>query len=724
MIRDEALSVADEVLFSHTGKHLTDIQRMILEKSFDGIGYEEMLERGWELSTIRTAGNKLWKSLSEALGEDVSKPNFLWALERRWKLGQVIPKSPEPSNYDEQTWTGREVEVNNLLLKLQGQTHMVWLTGISGIGKTALGECLASQSWKSDPSFQWIYMEILEGQNTDFTSVAADLLAKLGDRDLDPQERNNPEQLAKRLLQKLQSHSYWIQLDSLERLLQPEQPTDFVDSYWKTFLERCLTEANLRSRLVLTAQALPTVLVEFSDRYPKAWAEIRLYGLSEVDKQLEFFAKRGVVVTPNIQDILIAIARTYEGHPLVLKVIAEDILQEFAGDVDRYWQIHQPEFEQVCRELKAIRLDETQYNETLDRKVRERIRKSLGQLSRDALDLLCRSAVFRRPVPKKFWLAMIGEISVQRQKMAYRVLDDRALIERDSIYIRQHHLICSVAYDLLKADLVTCNQAERRAAHLWLTAYQPAPNTPKLEKVRGFLEAFNHYYEIEDWEEASQLFMQPMSNVLLGNDSNHLTEFRLHHLLDTWNYFKEEIQLCQCLIGKSNTEVDVICFKGIGNAYLDLGQYLEAREAYENSLRLAREIGDHQGEGIALGCLGHVFYVLGNYSEAMHCYQQRLVTASEINDRYAVGKALGNLGVIYRTVGDYTEACNHFQQHLSIAREIGDRHSEGVAVGNLGWIYHILGDNSKSIEYIEQHLDIAKEVGDRQSEGIGLGSGE
>jgi hypothetical protein len=281
------------------------------------------------------------------------------------------------------------------------------------------------------------------GTKPRFCSVAAELLAKLGDRELDPQEQNNPDRLAKRLLQKLQSHPYWIQMDSLERLLNPEQPTEFVDAYWATFIQRFLTESNVISRLVLTAQAFPEAVVEFSDRYPNTWAEYRLNGLLELE-QLEFFAKRGVVVEPSNQDIITRIAKIYEGHPLVLKVIAEDILKEFAGDVSRYWQVYQPEFEQIARELQATCLDETEYNEALDRKVRQRIKKSLEKLPADALNLLCRSAVFRRPVPKKFWLAMIEDRSPQKQKVAYRVLGDRTLIEKEGTDIRQHNLIRAI----------------------------------------------------------------------------------------------------------------------------------------------------------------------------------------------------------------------------------------------------------------------------------------
>ncbi len=141
MTPEEAIQLADEVLLAHAGNPLTDIQRMILWESLAGKVYESM--EGYAPQHIKNEGKGLWDLLSEALEEKVRKTNFKGALEKRLKSGGMVPKPPQPSNYDEQTWAGRETAVSTLLLKLQGQTHILWLTGISGIGKTALGECLA-----------------------------------------------------------------------------------------------------------------------------------------------------------------------------------------------------------------------------------------------------------------------------------------------------------------------------------------------------------------------------------------------------------------------------------------------------------------------------------------------------------------------------------------------------------------------------------------------------
>lgn len=445
MTLEEAIQVANEVLLAHAGKPLTDIQDKILRESLAGKGYESM--EGHAPQHIKNEGKKLWDLLSKALGEKVSKTSFKVALEKRWRLGELIPKPPMLSIYNPQTWVGRKAIIDECLPKLQGQSRVLWMTGISGIGKTALGECLASQAWDSNPSFQWLYLEVLEGQSREFISVAADLLAKLGDIDLDPQERNDPKRLMERLLRKLKVSRYWIQVDSLERLLSSEQPTEteFADHHWVIFLQHCLTEPNFASRFVLTAQALPSSLAEWEDRYPNCWQVINLQGLlaNQLDDQqpnehLALFAKNGLRVDDSSSSHLRRIGQIYEGHPLVLQVIAKEIVAApFAGNVAMYWERYGNEFEQVARELQAERVSPELYNQALQRRVRRRVEMSLKRLPTNALDLLCRSSVYRRPVLETFWLSLLAEQTPQLRQQAYQILNERALVEREGIYQNQ-----------------------------------------------------------------------------------------------------------------------------------------------------------------------------------------------------------------------------------------------------------------------------------------------
>jgi tetratricopeptide (TPR) repeat protein len=106
-------------------------------------------------------------------------------------------------------------------------------------------------------------------------------------------------------------------------------------------------------------------------------------------------------------------------------------------------------------------------------------------------------------------------------------------------------------------------------------------------------------------------------------------------------------------------------------------------------------------------------YVWGYYRELIPLHNKRLFIAREIGDRQAEGIALGILGIAYDSLGNYSEAIEYYQQYLAIAREIGDRRGEGITLGNLGITYDSLGNYSEALEYHQQHLAIAREIGDR-----------
>ncbi|MEH1857867.1 MAG: hypothetical protein V7L21_07690 [Nostoc sp.] len=77
----EILNFADEVLYAHTGTHLTNVQQLILRESLVNKSYEKM--QGYETQYLKNEGLRLWISLSEALDEEVSKTTCRKVLERQ-----------------------------------------------------------------------------------------------------------------------------------------------------------------------------------------------------------------------------------------------------------------------------------------------------------------------------------------------------------------------------------------------------------------------------------------------------------------------------------------------------------------------------------------------------------------------------------------------------------------------------------------------------------------
>jgi len=64
-----------------------------------------------------------------------------------------------------------------------------------------------------------------------------------------------------------------------------------------------------------------------------------------------------------------------------------------------------------------------------------------------------------------------------------------------------------------------------------------------------------------------------------------------------------------------------------------------------------------------------------------------LKVAKEIGDRNGEGRGYGNIGIVYDSLGDYQKATEYHEKDLKIAQEIGDRAGEGAAYGNLGNAY-------------------------------------
>ncbi len=77
------VSTVDELIFSHTGEHLDDLQQAILEGAFDHQKYAEIAKKNHRSEKyIKDLAAKLWQTISAALGEEVSKSNIKAALQR------------------------------------------------------------------------------------------------------------------------------------------------------------------------------------------------------------------------------------------------------------------------------------------------------------------------------------------------------------------------------------------------------------------------------------------------------------------------------------------------------------------------------------------------------------------------------------------------------------------------------------------------------------------
>lgn len=97
-LQENIKRLVDKLIFKNTGNHLSDIEVEVLMGAWEGDKYEKIAEKhGYSVSYInKDIGNKLWKKLSEALGEEVTKRNFRQALQREWEKQERTSQESQP----------------------------------------------------------------------------------------------------------------------------------------------------------------------------------------------------------------------------------------------------------------------------------------------------------------------------------------------------------------------------------------------------------------------------------------------------------------------------------------------------------------------------------------------------------------------------------------------------------------------------------------------------
>ena len=370
----------------------------------------------------------------------------------------------------QKSWVGRTDLIVELSTKLQKDCRFLLLTGMTGIGKTALG-CQLIQNLQVSEWVDTIYLNFEDRGISDIAQVADMLLSQWGIA-ISDEMRQQPQDLWEMLVRKLQRNRYLIQFDSLETLLEGNEDTGwshFIDSNWLTFFQSFLEIPNCQSRLILTSQDFPTQFQELG--YTDYWQETAIKGLKPKER-LALFSQIGIEVEASQEqkNYLERIGKAYEGHPLALLMVGVEILgQEFSGDVITYWKNYGHEIEKVEQAHRNTKPTSENPNFKIDRLnanlkifVQIRIENSLFRLKQhfsDAYYLLLCGSVYNHPYPQDAWFYVLRKwLSYQPDmyqiQVALEVLFDRYLVEpipdpsENGELLRIHNLIRSVARSL------------------------------------------------------------------------------------------------------------------------------------------------------------------------------------------------------------------------------------------------------------------------------------
>jgi WD40 repeat protein len=352
----EAMALLDKLLL----KPLNNLQAFVFEQTWEGKSYAEMAElAGYDENYIKSVGSTLWKILSEATGQSISKSNVRASLDvyarsqvhsqvsRQAQLSSITTDTPtthtlvsqhlSPPRQDGpyQDW-GDAIDISVFFNRTEElQTLQRWISldccrlitvlGMGGIGKTALTVKLARQllevNHESPSGFQYVIWRSLRNAPP-LETLLSELIPFLSNQ-------QDTQATPARLLSYLRNARCLVILDNLETILaEGTQSGQFRPGYeGYAELLRLLSETNHNSCILITSREKPAELTS----YEGATFKVRSLALSGSAEAAQFLlSAKGLMGTVEQQQVL---CDRYGNSPLALKIVATSIQDLFDGQI-------------------------------------------------------------------------------------------------------------------------------------------------------------------------------------------------------------------------------------------------------------------------------------------------------------------------------------------------------------------------------------------------------
>jgi hypothetical protein len=385
MYVEQATTLVDQLIYEFNGEHLNDLERSIVEGVSEGKKYGEIAEElGWTSGHVTDAAAKLWQSLSQALGEKVSKKNIKAVIERHKSSATVsdgfvqissvnvcsditinTQRDPKIEKIDRTTpkylldapallpFYGRTTELTQLQTYIENHSRLILIHAPSGTGKTALARQLIAQN----PQYHTIVWQSLQCHRP---------LTEFLDRNITPnfsQILQPPLDLTQRLndlIDQLTHQPSLIILDDLQEILWSQQLAgSYAPEYrqYQQLFDRLITAPH-NSTIILLSQEIPRHLQQLTV-HPN-YQILALTGLSRDAHQI--FQQHQITDPEHWPQI----NAYYNGNPQALHIIATLINQFFGSSAaafvqtqplpipDDYKQVLQQQLDRLTTKEKTV----------------------------------------------------------------------------------------------------------------------------------------------------------------------------------------------------------------------------------------------------------------------------------------------------------------------------------------------------------------------------------
>ncbi len=377
----EVLTLADQLIFAKTGKHLDYVQDAILRGTLQDATYTQIAQELYSSpSHVRNVGSDLWKTLSKALKKNITKNNFRAVLEKEniynyqlavvgdnIKIGENVtvnnnfnichekvrspktPQNPEPTVKPPRidlgdapeisTFFDRTSELTTLENWISSRTRLITILGLSGIGKTALTlqlipqiqhefDCIIWRSLHNAPPLASLQTDIIQS-----CRGGAPVPALSVPEEIQPPSLSPP--LSKGglggVIHHLRSHRCLIILDDVQTIFSSQQLAGSYQPGYENYgaFFKQIAESSHNSCIILITWEKPREIAALESN-PKNCQTLQLNGLGESAR--EIFIEKGLIESEKWSELI----ELYKGNPLWLNIVAAAIQDLFSGNVSDF----------------------------------------------------------------------------------------------------------------------------------------------------------------------------------------------------------------------------------------------------------------------------------------------------------------------------------------------------------------------------------------------------
>lgn len=717
---EKALGFINHLVVSKTGEFLNKAQSLIFTELWEDEKrtYESIAARSsYTADYLQGLGDKLWQILSEIFDKKVSNSNFYRIILDAWKKQQshILESNNEQHQELDIDFVGRDQQIADIHHRVCQGAKIIFILGKGGVGKTTL----ARRYFKTH-GFKFLDLWMAqERQNI----VAAESVVEewlRGDFNEEPgrEFKINLDRL-KKLLQG--DGKIGVLIDNLESALDQNGR---IISQHRSYIEllKMLADPSLQSITLITSrEPLYELGIDISSYL--------LPGLEE-SAWKKFFQGLGIKCDSN------AVHEMWEvsyGNAKAMRIISSAIIKDFEYNADTYWPENRNE---LLSNTELEYLVTSQFN---------RVRK----LDIAAYHLLCRLGCYRYQdithVSIQGLKCLLWDVPESQHKQVITSLVVRSLVEYRKGKYWLHPVICTEAITRLKQS-GEWEIANSKAAEFWNNSVSVIKEP---QDILMPLEAYHHYIEIDDFENAANVIIASRNNIWDQNISlgvlfnrfglletliyiitpliNNLTSDyylsklynmlgRAYHQLGNIFFAIEYYKIASKKAKKAGIFQEIVSGNfNLGLCYVDLWEVEKAQSVFHTVKTLVQANQNYYQYAIySLCCLAYINSFVGMREAALEMLKEAESEMPKAKlTSWGIGTTLLFRSLSYRNLGDIDTSFDICQQTIEHCEQNQFTFLKARAMSCLASLYRERGEHEMAIETHLQAITIMPKVSDK-----------